>query len=78
MSGLSASTYACGGEAARFGGGVSCLKYFVIGALVSNVIVIDSSSVGGADDNEEESEDDMSSEIVVVLWCRLQHSDFGW
>jgi hypothetical protein len=70
MSGLSASTYSCGGDAGRFGGGVSRLKYFVIGALDSNVIDIDSSSVGGADDNDEESEEDIVWRVVVVSWVQ--------
>lgn len=60
MSGLSARTYSCGGDAGRLGGGGdSCLKYLVIEAVFSYVNDMDSSSVGGADDNDEESEKDM-------------------
>lgn len=72
MSGLSASTYSCGGDSGRSGGGGDSsfsLKYFVMGGLVSKAISIDSSSVGGADDNEEVSEDDMMGEVVVVVTC---------
>lgn len=69
MSGLSASTYSCGGDSGRSGGGDSSfsLKYFVMGALASKAISIDSSSVGGADDNEERSEDDRLGEAVVMV-----------
>jgi hypothetical protein len=74
MSGLSARTYSCGGDAGRLGGGgVSFLKYFVIGALASYANDMDSSSVGGADDRDEESEKDMVSgggRGVCVVGCR--------
>lgn len=68
MSELSASTYSCGGEAARFGGGGDCcLKYFVIGAVLSTAMVTDSSSVDGADDSEDESDNDIVERLVVFL-----------
>ena len=62
---LSASTYSCGGEAGRFGGGDCCLKYFVIGAVLSTTMAMDSSSLDGADDREDESDNDMVERLVV-------------
>lgn len=66
ISGLSASTYSCGGEGSRFGGGVSdsFLKYLVMPTGSSSMAIgAASSSVGGADDSDEmsESESDMTS-----------------
>lgn len=66
MSGLSASTYSCGGEGARFGGGgeaalagVLGLKYFSKPMLRWTDAAMVSSSVDGGDDREDESEPDM-------------------
>lgn len=47
------------------GGGDSCLKYLVMGAVDSSVNEIDSSSVGGADDNDEESDDDIFAQQLA-------------
>lgn len=70
MSGLSAKTYSCGGEGARFGGGDSdsFLKYLVMPTGSSTAMGADSSSDGGADDSDErsESESDMLDMFAEV------------
>lgn len=71
ISELSSSTYSCGGEGCRFGGGVSdsFLKYLVMPTGSSTAIGAFSSSVGGADDSDDrsESESDDMLDLGVVL-----------
>lgn len=75
--GLSASTYSCGGDGSRFGGGVSdsFLKYFAMPTGVSSTAIA-SSSVGGADDNDDRSESERVMLKLVVgkvgRWCEGQ------
>jgi len=70
MSGLSASTYSCGGEGSRFGGGVSdsFLKYLVMPTGSSTAIGAFSSSVGGADDSDDRSESERE-DMLDLGWC---------
>lgn len=65
ISGLSATTYSCGGDGSRFGGGVSdsFLKYFAI-PVGWSIAIVASSSVGGADDNDESSESEGMVEVM--------------
>jgi hypothetical protein len=65
ISGLSATTYSCGGDGSRFGGGVSdsFLKYFAI-PVGRSIAIVASSSVGGADDNDESSESEGMVEMM--------------
>lgn len=65
---LSARTYSCGGEGARFGGGVSdsFLKYLVMPVGSSIAIEPDSSSVGGADDSDESPESESGDMLDMV------------
>ena len=70
ISGLSASTYSCGGEGSRFGGGVSdsFLKYLVIPTGSSSMAIgAVSSSVGGADESDESSESESDD---IAFWGR--------
>lgn len=69
MFGLSAKTYSCGGEGARFGGGVDdfFLKYLAM-PTGSSIAMAASSSVGGADDSDEISESE--SDMLCGLWWR--------
>ena len=65
ISGLSATTYSCGGDGSRFGGGVSdsFLKYFAI-PVGCSIAMVASSSVGGADDNDESSDSEGMVEVM--------------
>jgi hypothetical protein len=75
--GLSASTYSCGGDGSRFGGGVSdsFLKYFAMPTGRSSIAIAASSSVGGADDNDDSESEGAMLEVVVGeswRWCEGQ------
>lgn len=81
ISELSSSTYSCGGDGSRFGGGVSdsFLKYLVMPTGSSTAMGAFSSSVGGADDSDDrsESESDDMLDLGVVLRERWSGSGEG-